>query len=156
MKIRGQFLHNGDLIDNTVIGQGVSLFLRSLFRAESVMPADFYIGLTNSSVDFLDGTALATAAATEPSGHGYARQATVRGTSDWTVELVNGVYRARSKVVTFTASSDYTQAYSRLFLTDQASGTAGIVFAVSGPTPDPVLILNGAGPSCGYIFNMGG
>lgn len=156
MGVFGEFIYEGKAYRNTIIGQGASLMLRAIFRGEAVLPADYYIGLTNVNVAFSDAVALATAAGAEPSGHGYARQAAAQDTTDWTVEVVNGIYRARSKSVAFTASSDWATPWSRMFVCDASSGTTGNVFAISGPLSSPANVLNGAGPTVEYIFNIEG
>jgi hypothetical protein len=136
---------------NTLVGEGFALWLRTIFRAEAVLAANFYLGLTNAAIGY--GDSLATAAAGEPSGNGYARQALTRGTGAWTVEQVNGLYRARSSLVTFTASANYDKTYTRMFLCDVSAGTGGKLHAASGPTPNPIQVLSGAGPAnLGYIF----
>jgi hypothetical protein len=154
VKIFGEFVHNGVVIPNTIVGEGMALLLRAVFRGEAVLPTNYYLGLTNVAAGY--GDSLATVAAGEPVGNGYARQPLVKSTSGWTVEQVNGFYRARSVVANFTASANYDKTYSRLFLCDVVSGTGGKLWAVSGPTPSPVQVLSGIGPSAAYILNIQG
>lgn len=152
----GYFCIEGEKpIKNTLVAAGASLFMRSMFRGEAVLAATLYLGLTNSTYDF-DTTTLANIAVGEPVGHGYARLALVRNTTDWTVQEVNGVMQAKSKIVTFTASSNWDKAWNRMFLSDQAAGTAGVLYAVSGPAPALRTVLSGAGPSCSYEFWLRG
>lgn len=148
-------ISEGEVIKNTFVAAGASLLLRAVFRGEAVLPAVYYLGLTNSSYDF-DNTTLANIAVGEPSGHGYARQALTQNTIDWTVSEVNGVMRAISKTALFTASSNWDKAWNRMFLCDQSSGTSGILFSVSGPTPSAQTVLSGAGPSIRYEFYLRG
>lgn len=134
---------------------GSTLIFRSVFRGEAVLPAIWYLGLTNASYTF-DGVTLAELAAGEPVGNGYARQVLNQDTSDWTISEVNGVIQVQSKTVIFTASANWDKSYSRMFLCDASAGTAGIVYAVSGPTPAPRTVLLGAGPSVSYQFFLRG
>jgi hypothetical protein len=140
---------------NTLVQTGASWFLRTVFRGEAVLPATYYMGLTNAGYSF-DGTTLAGLAAGEPVGNGYARQALTKNTVDWTVQEVNGAMQALSKNVTFTASADWTQAWTRAFLCDAAAGTVGNVIAVAGPAPAPRTVLNGQGPTMNYTFYLRG
>lgn len=142
-------------IKNTLVATGASWMLRTIFRGEAVLPATYYVGLTNAGYSF-DATTLAAMAAGEPVGNGYARQAAVKNTSDWTVQEVNGVMQALSKMLTFTASGLWTQNWQRAFLCDAAAGTAGNVLAVSGPTPNPRTVNTGQGPSIQYTFYLRG
>lgn len=140
---------------NTMLKTGAEYSLRTLFRGEAVLPAAFYIGLTSAAYAW--SSTLATLAGGEPVGNGYARIALTRNTVDWTVQEVNGVEQALSKIVTFTCvGANWTQNWQRMFLTDQAAGTAGYVFAVSGPAPAARVVSPGAAPSVQYTFYMRG
>jgi hypothetical protein len=129
--------------------------MQRTFRGEDVMPASLFMGLTNVGGSFDDVT-LADLAAGEPVGNGYARQELVTGTSDWTVDEVNGVIRVISKTVEFTASANWDKAWDRMFLCTVLDGTSGDVFAISGPAPAPRTVLSGAGPSINYEFWLRG
>lgn len=143
-------------IKNTLVAQGAQWFLRTMFRGEAVLPATYYLGLTNSSYTF-DTATLALMAAGEPVANGYARQALNKNTTDWTVQEVNGVYQALSKIVTFTCTTaPWTVNWLRMFLCDAAAGTAGNVVAVSGPAPAARVVNVGAGPSIQYQFYLRG
>lgn len=157
MIVEGVFIlnpgaRNEERIKNTIVSDGADKFLRQLFRAEA-LPADFYIGLTGAVYAF-DTASLVNIAAGEPVGNGYSRQVTVRNTVDWDVSAVGGIYRARSKVVNFTASADWSRTWSRMFITGVNAGTAGLVYALSGPTATPQVTLSGAPPSLQYEFWM--
>lgn len=155
--MRGEFhfCHNDRLeeIKNTICKDGANMFGQLLFQNTAFTNGTaLYLGLTNSALDF--NSDLTDAAADEISGHGYARQSLTRNSDNWTVELVNGIYRARSASVTFTASDDWSSPYSRAFLCDVSSGTSGKLIAASGPTASPISILSGLGPVVSYIFNL--
>lgn len=139
---------------NTLVSDGASYFLRTLFRGEAVLPANFYIGLTNANPGF-DLSTLAAIAGGEPNvAQGYARQPAVRNTSDWVVTEINGAWRARSKLVTFTASGTYSIDWVRMFICNAASGTSGNVFALSNPAVVPNHVTVGLGPPVRYDFWM--
>lgn len=140
---------------NTLVANGASWFLRTVFRGEAVLPATYYLGLTNAGYTF-DGATLAALAAGEPVGNGYARQALVKNTTDWTVQEVNGVMQALSKIATFTASADWTAQWLRMFICDASAGTVGNVVSVSGPAPALRTVLNGQGPSVRYSYYLRG
>ena len=138
---------------NTVVEYGAERFLRTLFRAEAVLPAAYYMGLTSAAYNW--NSTLADLEAGEPVGNGYARQTLTRNTVDWTVQEVNGVEQALSKLVTFTASGTWTQNWQRAFLATVAAG-AGDVIAVSGPAPAPRVVTVGTGPTMQYTFYLRG
>lgn len=141
---------------NTLVAQGASWFLRTIFRGEAVLPATYYLGLTNAAYTFDQANLLTALNAGEPVGNGYARQALVKNTVDWTVQEVNGVMQALSKIATFTASADWSAQWLRMFICDQAAGTAGQVISVSGPAPALRTVLNGQGPSVRYTYYLRG
>lgn len=152
----GNFIINEGQADeehvrNTIVSDGAQRYLQALFQAGATLPANFYVGLTNATYTF-DTATLALIAAGEPVGNGYARQAAVRNGSDWDVSEIGGFWRAKSKQLVFTASADWTAAWSRMFLCNLVSGTGGNVFALSAPTVAPRVVLNGAPPTVSYEF----
>lgn len=135
-------------IRNTIVEDGAMRFAKSLMRAEAVLPAAYYLGLTNASYEF-DDADLTDIEAGEPSGNGYARQTLTRDTTDWnTPTLENNAVRCVSKEVTFTASAAWDKTWNRMFLANVANG-AGVVFAISGSFGTQT-VLSGAGPTCRY------
>lgn len=155
VKNKGKFVYK-QRTKNTLVSTGANWFLRDIFRKETtLLPNTFYLGLTSAAYTF-DTATLAAINAGEPVGHGYARQAINRDTVDWTVSEVNGVMMAQSKVVTFTASSDWASTWLRMFICDQAAGTAGFVISLSGPAPAARTVLSGSGPSVSYQYFLRG
>lgn len=143
-------------LKNTLVANGASWFLRTIFRGEAVLPATYYLGLTNAAYSF-DGTTLASLAAGEPVANGYARQALVKNTTDWTVQEVNGVMQALSKIVNFTCTTaPWTIDWLRMFICDASAGTSGNVISVSGPAPGPRHVIVGAGPAIDYAYYLRG
>lgn len=159
MRVQGIFTVNPDTpeefqLENTLVSDGAEYFLRTLFRGEAVLPANFYIGLTTQNPGF-DLSTLAAIAAGEPDvAQGYARQPAVRNTSDWVVSEINGAWRARSKLVTFTSTGTYSVDWVRMFLCNAVSGTVGKVFALSGPSVTPNHVINAQNPQMRYDFWM--
>lgn len=135
-------------VRNTIVQDGAEYFLRSLFRGEAVMPVDFYLGLTNASYTYT-AASLATIAAGEPVGNGYARQPITRGVGGWTVSTVGNYTKAEGIDVTFTASAAWDKEWTRMFLCNVASGTAGIVFSLSKAI-EAQEVLSGDGPTVNY------
>lgn len=151
-KYGGIFEFQGQRIPNTIVKNGAEIFLQNLFQdVQTNMPAAYYLGLTDATYTY-DSADLSDIAAGEPTGNGYARQLLTRNDTDWDVAEVNGLMRARSKLVTFTASANWDVAWSRMFLCNQASGTSGFVFALSGALLTPATVLSGDGPSVRYEF----
>lgn len=86
--------------------------------------------------------------------NGYARQAFTRdaiGTP--TVDVINGLAHTRSKVVTFAASGgDFSGVYSRFFICNVASGTAGLLYSFSAQIDPAILITDGSSEDVQYDF----
>ena len=141
-----------EVLKNTWVKDGADLALQSIFQAQAVFAAAFHLGLTGASYTYESAT-LASINASEPAGNGYARQSLTRNTTDWSVSLVNGVMRAASKIVTFTASANWDKTWSRMFICDQ---TASKVISLSGATPTPRTVLAGQGPPIQYFYYLSG
>lgn len=129
-------------------------FLQMLMQGStSIVTAGshFYIGLCDNDPakddDLTDVSELDTV-------FGYARQGAVRNATDWVISLVNGVYRARSAVLTFTAAGGDWQPFRRAFLTNVDSGTVGKLLAYSAPLPADVMLLDGISFTMQFPFYM--
>lgn len=143
--------HNlpGELyLPNIVVDTGKEQFLRAVVRNEAMgltggPPTLFHIGLCNQTPVAADTIA---SVVTEPTvTFGYARKPVERDSTGWpTIDTVNGVKRAVSKVVTFTAAGgNFSAAFTRAFLCSVTSGTVGNLFAYSGALASPITLLNG-------------
>lgn len=152
-----EILPNGKKVyhKNGLTALGAGWFLRTVFRGEAVLPATYYLGLSSVTGTF-DGVTLTALAAGEPVGNGYARQALVKNTVDWTVQEVNGAIQALSKAVIFTATGNWTANWQYMFLCDAAAGGAGNVVSLSGPAPSPRTVLTGQGPTVRYEYWLRG
>ena len=134
------------ILPNTVVDEGEESYLKILFQGNNTdIPAgnDFFIGLADQVPDELDTLVSITS---EPGATGgYARQAVARSAVGWpTIDQVNGRKRITSTTETFTATgADFDAPFSRAFLCNVASGTAGILFSYSGPLTNAVSLLDG-------------
>lgn len=133
------------IMPNRVTDEGEEEYLKMLFRdvTEIAGGANFYIGLCNqvpAEADLLPGIT------TEPgAAGGYARKAVARSAAGFpTITVVNGHKVIRTATQTFTASgADFDTAFTRAFLTDQSSGTAGKLYAYSGALTTALTLLDG-------------
>lgn len=130
-----------------ITAEGADAYAKMLFRGDAtiVVPAtgNFYIGLCNQVPDQEDTL---VDIVTEPSAAGgYARIAIQRSSAGWPVIApVNGKTKIESLAALFEASgADFDQAFTRAFLCNVASGTAGVLFAYSGALNAPLLLLDG-------------
>jgi len=126
--------------------EGAQEFGKILVRGDNVIvPAagNFYVGLCDQVPAVTDTLASIT---TEPtSAGGYARLPISRDATGWpTIDVVNGEVRWVSLALVFAASgADFSTGFTRLFLTNVVSGTAGKLFGYSGAFSSEILILNG-------------
>ncbi len=121
-----------------IVSEGQEAFAKMLMQGDNTIVAaggNFYLGACGATIDQAD--TLSDIAGEPTSAGGYARQAIERNTTGFpTVSQVNGIYRALSKSVTFSASgADFSTAFRRFFLTTAASGTTGTLFSYSGVFP---------------------
>jgi hypothetical protein len=130
---------------NTVPNEGEREFLRMIARADVSKVAaggNFYIGLCDQIPTETD---LLTSITTEPGATGgYARQPISRDNTGWPTELsVNEHQGIRSATATFSASgADFDTAFSRAFMCNVLSGTAGILFSYSGALLNSMLLID--------------
>jgi hypothetical protein len=145
MNLRGEYVITLDsgkeiILPNTIVAEGAEALLKHDFQ--NVAITDFYIGLCNQVPAHADTL---TSITTEPGVvNGYAREVLQRNAVDWpTVSTVNEETLVESKAVTFTAAGgDFDSPFSRLFLCDVASGTAGILFSYSAALASAVTLAD--------------
>lgn len=135
-------------IRNQVTLEGAISLQKMAFQAATsdiAAGGNFYIGLCRMVDEPLITYALTDITNEPTSAGGYAREAVTRDATGWPTQVtINNVPLIRSKVVTFSASgADFDEAHNRLFLTDAASGTSGILFAVSGKRAVNQDVLDG-------------
>lgn len=144
MKPEGRFiLWPGEkrqiIVPNSWMDDGTNNLAKIFLQAQA--QGSFYVGLTNAA----QNKANVLANMTEPTTGGYARLEVERTNVGWpTLDVVNGVQRAQSKLLTFTASgADYNLAVDGLFLCNAVSGTVGILFCQSAQFPAAITVLDG-------------
>lgn len=126
--------------------EGEESFAKMIFHGDVIdvpLGANFYIGVckqTPAKTDTLSDIS------TEPSAAGgYARIALPRNAVTWpTIGQVSLETRIQSILKTFSAvGADFSDPFTRLFLTNAASGTIGILFCYSGPYSGNISLLDG-------------
>lgn len=134
------------IVENSIVNEGWEQFFKMIFQDSSTIAGgqNWFFGLCEqvpNNIDTLDDIT------TEPDvGVGeYARQSQPRSATGWLEpETINGKNAIRSEEVSFTAiDGAFSRSYNRLFLTDQADGTGGILYSYSGALVNPVLLLEG-------------
>lgn len=140
-----QHVRNGEVIWedknllNTLHFGGELFVLTCCFDNDGTFPpANYYFGLDNRATISTDD--LITDLSDEPVGNGYLRAA-VSSSGQFTVDILNGVYRATSQIVTFSASGSGWGPVKNLFLAT-TSNNDGILIATS-PLSSPVTLTSG-------------
>lgn len=135
--------------------EGEVAFIKMLLQGDNtIVPAagNFYLGLCDQIPSKADSLASIT---TEPtSAGGYARIAVTRDAAGFpTIDQVGGESRGLSIVKTFSAvGADFSRAFTRVFLTDAASGSVGTLFGYSGAYSSSILLLNGQSQNVQFAF----
>jgi len=126
-------------IYNQIHSKGEELLLNCCFNNDgSYPPAEYYFGLDNRPT-IARGDLLSNLL-DEPIGGGYIRQSR-SSSSGFTVELVNGTYRASSAIITFSASGGSWGPVKNIFLTT-TSGSSGVLVS-SSALSQQVSLTNG-------------
>ena len=133
------------ILPNRVTDEGEQEYLKMIFQNVSAIAGggNFYVGLCDQTPAEAD---LLSDISTEPGATGgYARKAILRSAAGWpTLTVVNGHTVLRSATITFAASgAAFDAAISRAFLTDQASGTGGKLYAYTGPLSAALTVPDG-------------
>jgi len=145
------------ILPNTVTNEGEAAFLKMLMRDDQTIVAgggNFYLGLCGQT--FTEASTLATLSGEPTATNGYARQSIVRSAAGWpTQDTVNNTARIRSAVVNFSASGgNFSTSIWRAFICNVASGTSGILFAVSASLSTAQLVTDGQTFSLQYDFYL--
>lgn len=146
-----------ETVENQICTAGAESFLKMMWRGTTTdvaVGANFYAGICGSHAAVADTLADVLL---EPSGAGgYARQAFSRdATGVPTIGTVNSIWRAKTKNLTFSASgAAISQPLTRLFISNAASGTVGILFAYSGALVSPITIADGQSYQVAYEFYL--
>jgi len=131
---------------NTVPQVGAQRMLRMIARADVTditAGGNWYVGLCDQVPVINDELSDVTSELT--SAGGYARKAITRNAAGWpTEEYLNTVATILSTTVTFSASgADFSGVFTRAFLCNVASGSAGILFSYGGPLTVGILVPDG-------------
>lgn len=120
--------------------EGEQFFLQVLFTGQELAPANYYLGLDDRTV-LLETDTLATVVTNgEPAGNGYSRLPVAVSPADWTLEQdMSGDWQAVSAIVDWKALGGNIGPVRNLFLTDVASGTAGVLIASATLTQQVTL-----------------
>lgn len=118
-----QHVRNGEVIWeeknilNTLhIGGEMFLLACAFDKTENVFPpANYYFGLDNR--DTITVNDLMSDIEDEPTGNGYLR-ASVSSSGEFTIDVLNGVYRATSQILTFSATGSGWGPVKNIFMTD--------------------------------------
>lgn len=152
--MRGQFLINGKIYPNTVVQEGAEQFIKMLLQDVAIGGGgNFYIGLCGELGVAKNATLVSLADELGPAG-GYARKLVERSAVGWpTANIVNSQGHGLTKTVNFAASgANFSAAYSRVFLCNVLSGTAGILFSYSAKIDPAVQINDGENKDITYEF----
>lgn len=110
---------------NVLHSLGEQFFLTCCFKNDGEYPpANYYFGLDNRPTVAKEDKI--TDLVNEPSGNGYARQAT-SSNSGFTIEKVNNVYRASSQIFSFVANGGGWGPVSNVFMT--TSNSSGVLLS---------------------------
>lgn len=106
---------------NQLHSAGESFLLRCCFDNDgSYPPSQYYFGLDNRGLITVEDTL--EDIVEEPSTlNGYSRQP-VSSNGEFTIEIVNGVYRATSKIVSFSAGAGGWGPVKNIFMTESSVG----------------------------------
>ena len=130
----GKVIWEAHDIPNTLHLNGEQFILSTVFNTVGgmVIPSFYYLGMDNrSNVQITDNMQSIT---TEPSGNGYSRQP-ISSSTGFTIEQftlsgdTSGIqhWRAKSHIVTFTASGSQWGPVSNVFLTDRLDNTGNLI-----------------------------
>ena len=118
-------------LGNILHTNGEAILLEYLFDHQGNATPTFYLGLDDRTQ--LSAGQTITDLTGEPSAGGYSRQPLDPASSNFTVELVNGVNKARSRIVTFNCVGASWGPVTNLFLVSGSGSGAVLVSSVSLP-----------------------
>lgn len=125
----GKILWSNKNLNNVFHKEGESYILTAVFAGEEI-PTNFYLGLDGRSDLSAEDNVSDTMASLidEPTVNGYQRQAV--SSTAWTLQLVNGVYRVVSPIMTFQASGGSWGPVKNLFLTNKEDDSGSLIASV--------------------------
>lgn len=119
----GNIVYDERDIPNTLHFLGEEFCLKCLFTGGEV-PPNYYVGLDNRSE--ILATQTIEDLENEPVGNGYLRQA-VSSLTGFSIEVNNGIHRAVSGIVTFSASGSGWGPVSNVFISNVANSSGYLV-----------------------------
>ena len=138
----GKIIHREEHILNTLHFLGESFLLSALFLGgnapNSLIPDQYYLGLDARATIAADDTM--DDVLNEPFINGYARQP-VSSTTGFTIDVVGGVHRVSSQIVTFSAAGGAWGPMKNIFLSDKQNNSG--VLISSAVLTSPVTVQSG-------------
>lgn len=146
--IEAQQIRNGSIIweekniYNTLHSLGEEFFLKCCFAiSEKHPPENYYLGLDNRSTTSVGD--IVSSLMDEPTGvNGYLRKP-VNSVSGFTIELVSGVYRATSQIVSFSAVGGSWGPVSNIFLINTSTNVESSVLLATANLSSAITVANG-------------
>jgi hypothetical protein len=138
----GKVLYREENIKNTLHFLGEAFLLQALFMGgyspSIYIPDQYYLGLdARGTIAVADTMA---SVFNEPFVNGYTRQP-VSSTNGFSLDVVSGVHRATSQIVSFSAAGGSWGPVSNIFLSDKPNNTG--VLISSAQLTSPVTVLSG-------------
>ncbi len=138
----GKVIHREENKLNTLHFLGENFVLSALFlggnNPNTFVPDQYYLGLdARAAIDKADTM---EDVLNEPFVNGYARQP-VSSVTGFSIDVVNGVHRAVSEIVTFSAAGGAWGPMKNIFLSDKQN-TTGVLIS-SAPLTSPVTVASG-------------
>lgn len=126
----GDVLWEAKNLKNTLHLEGEEFILSAMFRTTNgiAVPSFYYLGMDNRTV--ISPTDNMVSISTEPTGNGYSRQVISSATGfvieNYTLSAASH-WRARSQVISFSASGGQWGPVSSVFLTDRIDKTGYLI-----------------------------
>lgn len=138
----GKVIQREEKILNVLHFLGEAFALNALFRGGNnpsfYIPDQYYLGLdARSTLAVADTMANVL---NEPFINGYARQA-VSSSDGFTLDIVGGVHRATSAIVSFSASGGGWGPVTNIFLSDKPNNTGTLIS--SAKLTNPITVASG-------------
>jgi hypothetical protein len=125
----GEVIWRDENIHNVLHQQGESFLLSVCFANDgSILPSNYYFGLDARSTIAITDTI--SSLFDEPISGGYSR-IPISSSSQFTIESVNGIYRATSPFIIFTASGAGFGPVSNLFMVTSSDSSGVLISSAS-------------------------
>jgi hypothetical protein len=138
----GKVIYHEENIKNTLHYLGEAFLLQALFMGgyspNTFIPDNYYLGLDSRAIIAVSDTM--TEVFAEPFVNGYSRQP-VSSSNGFTLDVIAGVHRATSQIVSFPAVGGNWGPVSNIFLSDKPNNTG--VLISSAKLSNPVTVLAG-------------